>query len=122
MMTLKKHVSRLGLVVGSLSLVACGGGAAAGAGDTTGGEVSSQYAGPVQSTDTAAGEQAYQAACAPCHDGSAPQIAGLGWDAGRMRQQIREGAGQMPPIPASRLSDGDMEAILAYLQSVGGVQ
>ena len=109
-----------------IAATGCGGGGAEASGGngngdgTSGGDVAEQYMGPVGSTDIAAGEAAYQAACAVCHD-SGPNLENLGWGSGAMRQQIREGSGGMPPVPADRLSDEDMEHVLAYLTSIGGV-
>lgn len=113
------------LVLAGLSGVGCGGGGGgggeeAGGGGTAGGE--SAYAGPVASSDVALGEQKYQSRCASCHESGAPPVANLAWSAERMRQQIREGSGQMPGIPAHRLSDEEMEAVLAYLQTINGVE
>lgn len=106
-----------------LGLLGCGGGGeAASSGSTSGGEVPAQYLGAVESEDTARGESMYAAACAPCHDNGAPPVADIGWDVGHMRQQIREGSGNMPPITADRLGDEDMEAVLAYLATVGAIQ
>lgn len=110
-----------GLVVLSLCVSACGGGGggAAASGGTAGGE--SAYAGPVGSTDVAHGQARYDAVCASCHNNGAPPLANIGWTPERTRQQIREGSGQMPAINEHRLSAADMEAVLAYLQSIGGV-
>ncbi len=38
-----------------------------------------------------------------------------------MRQQIREGEGRMPAFNASVLPDDQLEALMAYLVSTGGV-
>lgn len=116
---------RFGLVLlGAAMLGGCGGGSSGGSGgggggETTGGEAS--YAGPVASTDVAHGESRYNAVCASCHNNGAPAVANLGWTAEAMRRQIREGSGEMPAIREARLPAEDMEALLAYLQSIGGV-
>lgn len=113
------------ILVLALAAVGCGGGGGGGEGGggegTAGGE--SAYAGPVRSTDVVLGQAKYESRCASCHDGgSAPPVANIQWTVERMRRQIREGSGQMPPIPAHRLSDDEMEAVIAYLQTVGGVE
>ena len=46
---------------------------------------------------------------------------GIGCTAAHMRQQVREGEGRMPAFNASVLSDTQLEALLAYLVSTGGV-
>jgi len=119
-----KIVRVLGVGLG-LAMAACGGG---GGGTTTtdtttttGGETSAQYAGPIGSTDVAQGEARYNAVCASCHNNGAPAIANIGWTTDHLRQQIREGSANMPAIHAARLSDADMEAVLAYLQTIGAV-
>jgi len=114
---------RFGLVfLSAVMLGACGGGASAGGGGggggTSGGE---SYAGPVTSTDSAHGETRYNAACASCHNDGAPMLANLGFTPEHMRQQIREGGGEMPAIREGRLSAADMEDLLAYLVTTGAV-
>jgi mono/diheme cytochrome c family protein len=110
----------------SLGLVGCGGGgggggASGGGAGSSGGEVS--YAGPIASTDVALGQQRYDSRCGnSCHNsGGGPALANIGWTAERTRRQIREGSGGMAPIGASRLSNEDMEAVLAYLVTIGAV-
>src|SRR5690606_41565503 len=99
--------SALVLVIGTSLVSACGGPA----GETgEPGEVAAQYQGPIQSADVARGEELYNGLCMSCHGGSAPALEGLGWEAGAMRQQIREGGGRMPAIAESRLSGPDLEA------------
>ena len=104
-----------------LALAACGGSGSGGGTTTTttGGETS--YAGPIASTDTAQGEARFNGVCASCHNNGAPQLANIAWTAEHMRQQIREGSAQMPAIHEARLSGPDMEAVLAYLQTIGAI-
>ena len=111
----------------SLALAACGGGGGGGGssegggGGSSGGETS--YAGPIQSTDVALGQQRYDSRCGnACHNsGGGPALANIGWTAERTRRQIREGSGGMAAIGVTRLSDEDMEAVLAYLVTIGAV-
>lgn len=113
----------------SLALTACGGGGGGGGGGTEGGGGSttsggeSSYAGPIGSSDVALGQQRYDSRCGnACHNsGGGPPLANIAWSAERMRQQIREGSSGMPAIGPSRLSNDDMEAVLAYLVTIGGV-
>ena len=56
-----------------------------------------------------------------CHDGDAPALANIGWSAARMRQQIREGEDNMPPISSNRLSSEELEAVLAHMVTIGAV-
>ena len=106
--------------------VGCGGGSsastgAASEGTSAGGE--SSYAGPIGSTDTALGQEKYDSRCGnACHaSGGGPELANIGWTPERMRRQIREGSGGMPAIGPTRLSDTDLEAVLAYLVTTGAV-
>jgi mono/diheme cytochrome c family protein len=97
---------------------ACGGGAV----DTRDpGEVAAQYQGPIGSTDVARGQELFASLCMSCHGGSAPALEGIGWEPAAMRQQIREGGGRMPGFSESRLSAEDLEALLAYMATNGGV-
>lgn len=102
--------------VSAIALGACGG--ASGGGGTSDG--AAQYAGPIGSSDVARGQEVYESICAGCHS-NGPALENLGWDAARVRQQIREGSGRMPPIRETRVSAEDMEAVLAYLATIGGV-
>jgi hypothetical protein len=128
---MKPTRARLGLSVLALSglslgLVGCGGGGggggtSGGGGGTSGGETS--YAGPIASTDVALGQQKYDSRCGnACHNsGGGPPLANIGWTAERTRRQIREGSSGMAPIGVSRLSNEDMEAVLAYMVTIGAV-
>jgi mono/diheme cytochrome c family protein len=117
------------LVIG-MSLAACGGGGGdaeeGGGGGTSGGEVAAEFDGPVQSTDVATGQARFDAICGACHPGGnediGPTIRGIGWAAGRVRQQARQGRGRMRPVNATRLSNEDLESVLAFLQTIGTVQ
>jgi mono/diheme cytochrome c family protein len=110
-----------------ITITGCGGGGG-GEGDdgtgasTSGGEVPAEYAGPIAETaDATAGAESYDQACASCHPGDAPDLAGIAWSAGAVRQQVREGSDEMPPFNASRISDDDLENILAHMATMGAV-
>ncbi len=120
-----------------LALSACGGGDAAadGEGDatgsetTTGGETTGGETAPAGTASPemiAAGGARFEAVCGLCHgesgdDGDAATLRDIHWDAARMRTQIRNGSGRMRPISAARLSDEDMEKVIAWLGTIGGV-
>ncbi|UJR79411.1 c-type cytochrome [Sandaracinus amylolyticus] len=116
---------RLMTVMGLVLAVGCGGGggAAAGGEEAGGGEETAggEYAGGITSTDVALGQEKYQSRCAGCHEGEAPRLENIHWTPERMRQQIREGSGQMAAIPEHRLSADEMEAVIAYLNTIGAV-
>ncbi|GAB5540575.1 MAG: cytochrome c [Sandaracinaceae bacterium] len=113
-------MTRLALMTAvALTLAACGGSGGEGAEEAH--ATSADYAGPIASADIARGETVYNQICMACHASGAPNLEGLGWDPARMRQQVREGEDDMPAIRESRLSADDLEAILAYMTTTGGV-
>ena len=91
---------------------ACGGSSASGGGD--------QYVGPIASNDTARGQEVFTNVCMACHSGG-PSLENIGWEAARVRHQVREGSGGMSPLSTTRVSDDDLEAVLAYMVTIGGV-
>jgi len=120
--------ARMWMAALSLSAAACSGGSsAATAATSAGGEkVAAAYAGPITSTDVAHGKERFDDMCGDCHpDGGAddgPSLIAEPHSAGYIRQQTREGSGKMRPIPERRLSNEDLEAILAWLGSVNGIK
>jgi mono/diheme cytochrome c family protein len=133
--------------VSALALPACGGGSR-GPGDdgnqgrsvsagtvSAGGESPNQDHGGEGATapddaewaaKVAAGQARYEAVCGTCHPGgeedTGPRLIGLRWTIDRMRAQIRNGSGRMRPIPPSRLSDADLDNVLAWLTTIHAVQ
>ena len=114
--------------MGVLLAVGCGGG---GGSETPEGESSSggeaaAYEGPIASTDAAHGKEVFANFCDDCHpDGGSdvgPSLIEHPHAPARIRQQIREGSGKMRPFSEKRLSNEDMEAILAYLSSINAVK
>lgn len=114
----------LGMVAG---LSACGGGGAAspGSAETAGGDLS-LYEGPITSQDVELGMNKFVLFCDDCHpDGEAgdgPSLVADTHTPAQVRKQVREGSGKMRPFSAQRLNDADLEAVLAYLQSIHAVQ
>jgi mono/diheme cytochrome c family protein len=85
-----------------------------------------QYKGPIASTaDAGAGETAFGDLCASCHPGGkadlGPKLVGKGLSPGMIRHQVREGSGRMPPFGPSKLSDQELEDMLAYLDTLDAV-
>lgn len=110
----------------------CGGGRPAGAaeaggdeGATEGGDTS-QYQGPITSTEIERGKEIFDARCGDCHPNGeedvGPSLVAEPHTPARIRQQIREGARRMRPFSEKRLSAVDMEAVLAYLASIHAVK
>ena len=115
--SLTMNMTLLGLAAIGITAAGCGGG---GGSSTDAHEVAAQYAGAITSTDAAHGQEVYNATCDGCHS-SGPSLENIGWDAARVRQQVREGSGHMPAIRETRVSAEDLEAVLAYLVTIGGV-
>ena len=79
-----------------------------------------EYQGPIRSRDVGQGRETFVTLCAACHRGRVnPQ--GLHWTPAHMRHQIREGNALMPALREQRLSDARVEAVLAYLSTVGAI-
>jgi mono/diheme cytochrome c family protein len=113
-----RAANRLSLAILLGAAGACGGGAPPGPV-----QVPAELAGPVQSTDIAAGEASFRRVCASCHaGGGAPDLTGIAAEPGVVRTQVRHGYGDMPAVGTKQLSDADLENVLAYLESVGGVR
>jgi mono/diheme cytochrome c family protein len=111
----------------ALVLAACGSGAE----DPSGAEASSgddlaQYEGPIASTDQGRGKELFEAHCEDCHPGGeedvGPSLIADPHTPAQIRKQIREGSGKMKPFPEKRLSDDDLEALLAHLASINAVK
>jgi mono/diheme cytochrome c family protein len=79
------------------------------------------------SGDAAAGGKVFAANCTGCHPGgkaglgpalSGPQFSAKYPDDAAITKMIRTGQGGMPAFPATKLSDGDLNDLLAYLHSL----
>lgn len=72
----------------------------------------------------AQGRAIFTRVCGRCHedgDGEGPHP-NLGWAESRMRTLVRSGNARMRAIPASRLSDGDLDTLMVYLRSTRAVR
>lgn len=73
---------------------------------------------PLQSTDVATGQEVYTEYCEGCHPGGekgdGPKITGLELSPAKTRWQVRAGGKDMPAFGPEKISDGDLEALLAY--------
>jgi mono/diheme cytochrome c family protein len=73
---------------------------------------------PLQSTDVATGQEVYAEYCEGCHPGGekgdGPKITGLELSPAKTRWQVRAGGKDMPAFGPEKISDGDLEALLAY--------
>ena len=68
----------------------------------------------------------FDATCGDCHPGGeadvGPSLIETSHTPARLRKQIREGSGKMRPFSEKRLSNDEMEAVLAYLASINAVK
>lgn len=69
------------------------------------------------------GQAIYEAKCSRCHGaegrgGNAPRLVPFEWTDERALELIRRPECDMPPIPASELSDADVAKIIAYLKTL----
>ena len=117
------------LVAIGLGLTACGGSGGSveepSPEGSSGGE-SAGYEGAITSTDVAQGKELFATHCDDCHPGGeedvGPSLIADPHTPARIRQQIREGSGKMRPFPEKRISNEDLEALLAYLASINAVK
>ena len=115
-----------------LALCACGGGAeeAPAGEESSGGEAEGggegSYEGPITSTDVAHGKEVFETKCDDCHPGGeedvGPSLIADPHTPAKIRQQVREGSGKMRPFSEKRISGEDLEALLAYLQTINAVK
>lgn len=116
-------------LAGAAAWGACGGGSK-GSSEPSAGESSSggeaEYAGAIASTDAEHGKSLFGTFCDDCHpNGGAdvgPSLIEKPHSPAALRKQIREGSGKMKPFSEKRLSKDDMEAVLAYLDSIKAVK
>jgi mono/diheme cytochrome c family protein len=84
-----------------------------------------RYDYPVGSADVDRGEVVFKENCNGCHPGGqkgyGPTIAGNPEPVAEVRMVVREGKGRMPSFGADKISADDLEALLAYVQSIGGI-
>lgn len=105
-------------IAAMLAATGCGGSA-------SGGSIDPQFEGPVRSTNVEGGQVAFDRFCGSCHPGGGagmgPNLKDMNAAPGKVRHVVRNGDGRMPPIPASELSDSDLEDVLAYMVSLRGI-
>lgn len=72
------------------------------------------------------GRSRFNSVCGTCHPGGnediGPRIRGVGFSVSRMRRQIRSGSGRMRPIGPGRVSEADLDNLMAYLSTMGSVR
>ena len=80
---------------------------------------------PIGSTDVAAGTEVYAEFCEGCHpggeEGDGPKIAGTAASPSELRWTVRSGGDDMPGFGRDKISDADLETLLAYALTIGAV-
>jgi mono/diheme cytochrome c family protein len=81
---------------------------------------------PLESTDVATGQEVYAEFCEGCHpgageEGDGPKIAGNAISPAKMRLQVRNGGDDMPAFGPDKISDANLEALLAYAETFAAV-
>jgi mono/diheme cytochrome c family protein len=84
-----------------------------------------EYDFPIGSTDIERGRELYAEFCEGCHPGGeagdGPKIAGIAESASQMRFQVRDGHDGVPAFDSSKISDDDLEALVAFTVTLGAV-
>ena len=86
----------------------------------------SAYDGAISAeADAVAGKEVFLNQCSGCHPGGekgkGPQLKDAATAVAKARGYIREGDGWMPAFPADRISDPDLENLLAYMRDDFGM-
>ncbi len=104
----------------AVAVMACGG-ASGGSGKTI-----ADYQGAIASSDVRTGATVYETFCEGCHpgggEGDGPKITGIAESAAEVRFQVREGMKDMPGFGPGKISDDELEALLAHLVKMGTVK
>lgn len=118
----KEIVFALGATLG---LGACAGGASAPGAEASSGGDMALYGGPIASQDVAQGKELFDSFCGDCHPGggadNGPSLVEDPHSPPKIRKKVREGGSRMRRFPEARLSPAQLEAILAYLDTLGAV-
>ena len=81
---------------------------------------------PIGSTDVAAGTEVYAEFCEGCHpggqEGDGPKIADEMESPAEVRWKVRVGGDDMPAFGPDKISKADLEALLAYAETLGAVK
>lgn len=81
---------------------------------------------PLASRDAAAGEQVYETFCEGCHPGGmkgdGPKIVGAMLSPAQMRWRVRSGGDDMPAFDESKISQTELDDLLAFTASFQAVK
>jgi mono/diheme cytochrome c family protein len=110
------------LVIGILAMAY---GCSKGSGGTTAYSLA-DFEYPLESTDVVTGQEVYAEFCEGCHpgageEGDGPKIAGKAISPAKMRLQVRSGGDDMPAFGLDKISDANLEALLAYTETFAAV-
>lgn len=78
---------------------------------------------PIAQSPPRPGQAPYDRACKACHGeegkgSAAPPLVPFEMDVEELLIRVRDGGGEMPPVPASRVSDDEVRQIASYLKSL----
>ncbi|MGB8221987.1 MAG: cytochrome c [Polyangiales bacterium] len=80
---------------------------------------------PLESTNVANGTEVYAEFCEGCHpggeEGDGPKISDAALSPAKVRWQVRVGGKDMPAFGADKISDANLEDLLAYTATLGTV-
>jgi mono/diheme cytochrome c family protein len=106
------------LTIGTLAMIY---GCSKGGGTTAYAVTDFEY--PLESTDVAKGQEVFAEYCEGCHpggeEGDGPRISGIALSPAKTRWQVRSGGDDMPAFGPDKISDADLEALLAYTATLG---
>ncbi len=79
-------------------------------------------AAPAAAGNVTAGKTVFDQNCSPCHPGGAagvgPALAGKNLPATTITTTVRNGRGSMPAFPTTKISDQQLNDLVAYVQSL----
>jgi mono/diheme cytochrome c family protein len=72
------------------------------------------------------GRASFHRVCGNCHPGGdadvGSRLLGAGFTEAHVRQQIRDGGGDMSAVPETCISDSDLDDVLVYLRELEAVR
>lgn len=80
---------------------------------------------PMSSTDVAAGTEVFAEFCEGCHpggqEGDGPKLADAAASPSQLRWKVRSGGDDMPAFGPDKISNEDLESLLAYALTIGAI-
>ena len=112
------------LVIFTLALGLAAAGTGCGAKDRTAQDLA-RYDFPIGSADVERGEAVFAEHCNGCHPGGekgyGPKLIDHPEPLAEVRYTVREGKGRMPAFGEDEIASDDLEALLAYVDTLGAI-